>query len=76
MPNDRPRTGLTGVRFSMLIKACVVIGAFFWSLRASDFMTSMFYLVVAIVFAGLLVSQYSWYLRAKRDRTTPPDQPS
>ena len=72
MSENSSKPKLTGVRFSMVIKAVVVVGAFFWSLNATDFMASMFYLVVAIVFAGLLVSQYTWYQRVKRDGQAPP----
>ena len=70
---ERGRANLTALRFSLALKVIIVIGAFYASLQTGDMVTSIFYLVVSILFAGLFLFQLDYYRKQKTGQDNRPD---
>jgi membrane protein YdbS with pleckstrin-like domain len=68
MSKTTDRLNLNTIRFSLCLKVIIVAWAFYFALQTDAIATSLFYLVVAIVFAGLFVFQLDFYRKKKAEQ--------
>jgi hypothetical protein len=57
---------IKAIRVSLCLKVIIIGWAFIAALQSDEFSLSMFYLVLAIIFAGLFIFQLSFYRKKKR----------
>ena len=59
------RTYLKGIRFSLGLKLIIIAWSFYIAVKSETLSVSIFYLVVAILFAGLFIFQLEYYNKEK-----------
>jgi len=58
---------MQALRISLVLKAFITAWSVYIAVQSETILVSIFYLAVAIVFAGLFVFQLDYYRRKKRE---------